>query len=67
LKGNTAQWCGSSNQGSNGWAAIHRSDLNFSGTQALLMLAATSGKTVTLFLNRDNLGFCKIGYVAVDE
>jgi hypothetical protein len=65
LKNQSAQWCGSTTAGSAGWAAMHATDPNFKPTQAVLMLAAATGRTVTLYLVRDAGGYCKIGYVHV--
>jgi hypothetical protein len=66
LRDNGAQWCASTNPGAAGWAALHSTDANYKSTQALLMMASATGRTVHLHLTRDASGYCKIGYVAVN-
>jgi hypothetical protein len=65
LRDNATQWCGSTNSSAAGWAGLHSTDPNYKSTQALLMMASATGRTVGLHLTRDTVGFCKIGYVVV--
>lgn len=65
LKDNTTQWCGSSNAGAVGWAGLHSTDPNYKTVQSVLLLAAATGRSVTLYLVRDASGYCKIGYAVM--
>jgi hypothetical protein len=65
LKDNGMQWCGSSNAGAVGWAGLHSTDPNYKTAQSVLLMAAATGRTVTLYLTRDGNGFCKIGYAVI--
>jgi hypothetical protein len=65
LKDNATQWCGSSNAGAAGWAGLHSTDPNYKTVQSVLLMAAATGRAVTLYFVRDASGYCKIGYVAM--
>lgn len=67
LRGQTGQWCGSTDVTATGWAGLHSNEHNFKGVQAALMLALAMRKTVTLYLTRDSNQLCKIGYVVVRD
>jgi hypothetical protein len=67
LQGISGNWCGGAGAGSNGWAGLHSTDLNFKGVQATLMLAFAMNKTVSVYLTKDTAGYCKLGYVTVNQ
>jgi hypothetical protein len=46
------------------WAYMNIDFNNYQATAALLTAAWLSGKTVTIFSNKDAVGNCKIGYVS---
>ncbi|GLQ99124.1 hypothetical protein [Dyella mobilis] len=47
------------------WGYINVSDPNYKGLLAMLLTAQASGKTVTLYTNKDSTGYCQIAYMAV--
>ena len=47
------------------WGYINVGDANYKGLLAMLLMAQASGKTVTLYTNKDTASYCQIGYVAI--
>ncbi|WP_266169235.1 hypothetical protein [Dyella subtropica] len=47
------------------WGYININDPNYKGLLAMLLMAQATGKTVTLYTNKDSNGYCQIGYIAV--
>ena len=48
-----------------GWGYLNSTDSNYKGTLAMLMLAYSMNKTVTVYTMKDGAGFCHIHYVVV--
>lgn len=65
LKGNETHLCGSTNAGAAGWAGRNSNEPNYKSVQAVLLMAAATGRAVTICMSRDAAGYCKIGYVAM--
>ncbi|MEO9601261.1 hypothetical protein [Parasphingorhabdus sp.] len=47
------------------WAFINTGDTNYETIASALMLAYSTGKTVTIYTNDSTSGYCKIGYVVL--
>jgi len=47
------------------WGYINSNDANYKGLLAMLLMAQASAKVVTLYTNKDSLGNCQTGYLAV--
>jgi hypothetical protein len=47
------------------WGYINIDDPNYKALLALLLIAQSSGETVTLYTNKSSSGYCQIGYVNV--
>lgn len=48
-----------------GWGYLNSSDANYKGTLAMLMLAYSTGKAVTIYSLKEGAGYCHIHYVMV--
>lgn len=47
------------------WAYINANDPNYKALLAMLLIAQTTSKTVTLYTTKDSGRYCQIGYISL--
>lgn len=47
------------------WSYINANDANYKGLLSMVLTAYTAGKTITVYANKRENGYCQIGYIAI--